>query len=74
MKESAIKFAKDNKLLFIDESSALADINIREVVEELLENIFRVQTYLINKGIKPPNALKLVDEDFANTSAHRCCY
>ncbi len=35
-KESAIKFAKENGLLFSDESSAYSDINIKEVVENLL--------------------------------------
>lgn len=34
-----IKFASDNNLLYIGESSALADINIKEVVETLMESI-----------------------------------
>lgn len=35
-------FARDNKLLFIEECSALADINISETFEALIEAINRV--------------------------------
>ena len=35
-KENAIKFAKENNLLFSEESSAYSDINIKEVIENLL--------------------------------------
>jgi len=37
------KFAADNNLLYIGESSALEDINIKEVVNGLLEKIHEVQ-------------------------------
>ncbi len=33
-----LQFAKDNDLLYIGESSALSDLNIKEVVESLLES------------------------------------
>ena len=33
-----MKFVEDNNLLYIGESSALADINIKEVVETLMES------------------------------------
>jgi len=33
-----MKFVQDNNLLYIGESSALADINIKEVVETLMES------------------------------------
>ena len=33
-----MNFAKENDLLYIGESSALADINIKEVVETLIES------------------------------------
>ena len=33
-----IKFAAENELLYIGESSALADVNIKEVVETLMES------------------------------------
>ena len=33
-----MKFATDNDLLYVGESSALADINIKEAVEMLMES------------------------------------
>lgn len=33
-----MKFAEDNDLLYIGESSALSDCNIKEVVETLMES------------------------------------
>ena len=33
-----MKFASENNLLYIGESSALADVNIKEVVETLMES------------------------------------
>ena len=33
-----MKFASDNNLLYIGETSALADMNIKEVVETLMES------------------------------------
>ena len=38
-KLETMKFASENDLLYIGESSALADINIKEVVETLMEKI-----------------------------------
>lgn len=35
-----MKFVQENELLYIGESSALADINIKEVVETLMESKF----------------------------------
>lgn len=52
-------FARENHLLFIDECSALADINIKETFEALIEAINKVQTELIRKGIKDKKSLKL---------------
>ena len=34
-----MKFANENDLLYVGESSALADINIKEAVESLMESI-----------------------------------
>lgn len=34
-----MKFVEENDLLYIGESSALADVNIKEVVETLMESI-----------------------------------
>ena len=37
-KEQATQFARANHLLFKEESSALADVNIKEVIEDLIES------------------------------------
>ena len=39
LKEEATAFAKANGLIFLDESSALADVNIKNVIETLVEGI-----------------------------------
>ena len=42
MKEQGSHFARENSLIFIDECSALADINIHESFQALTEAIYRV--------------------------------
>ena len=37
-KMEVMKFANENDLLYVGESSALADINIKEAVETLMES------------------------------------
>lgn len=75
MKESAVRFARDNHLIFIDESSAMADINVKEVLEALIEAISRVQSELIKKGIKTVHNLKIsYEEEMQKETNHRCCY
>jgi hypothetical protein len=37
-KAEVMRFASDNNLMYIGESSALADVNIKEVVETLMES------------------------------------
>ena len=44
-KLEVLKFASDNNLIYIGESSALADINIKEVVETLMESICKLDSY-----------------------------
>jgi hypothetical protein len=41
-KLETMKFASDNNLLYIGETSALADMNIKEVVETLMESKDRI--------------------------------
>lgn len=74
MKEQGQLFARENHLLFIDECSALADIGIKETFTALIEGIIRVQSELINKGIRDKKSLKLKDEDMSPHFSHRCCY
>lgn len=42
MKEQGLLFAKDNRLLYIDECSALADIGIKELFTSLVEGIVKL--------------------------------
>ena len=42
-----MKFVSDNDLLYIGESSALADINIKEVVEALMESKKKIIALII---------------------------
>ena len=42
-KMEIMKFASENNLLYIGESSALADINIKEVVETLMESNYSLK-------------------------------
>ena len=41
-----LRFVEENQLLYIGESSALADINIKEVVETLMESKINSILYL----------------------------
>ena len=74
MKEQGQVFARDNNLIYIDECSALADIGINDIFYTLVEGIIKVQTELVNSGIKSKNSLKLKDEDISLHYNHRCCY
>jgi len=74
MKEQGARFARDNHLLFLEESSALADINISEVFTALIESIMKVQRELFRKGVKSEKSLKLKDEDMSLHFEHRCCF
>lgn len=72
-KEDAEKFARDNNLIFVGESSALLNQNVQEVMDVLLEKVFTEQSELIKKGKKRREALKISEEELALTN-HRCCY
>jgi hypothetical protein len=45
-KEQAAKFAKDNDLIFTEESSALADVNIKENINLLVQSILSFLTII----------------------------
>ncbi len=42
-KEQAVQFAKQNGLLFTEESSALADVNVKEVIETVAQRTSQPQ-------------------------------
>lgn len=72
-KELAEKFARDNNLIFIGESSALSNHNIKEVMDALYERIFMIQSELIRNGKKRRETLKISEEELMLNN-HRCCY
>jgi len=43
-------FARENRLIFIDECSALADINIKAPIMSFVEAINKVQESLVRSG------------------------
>jgi len=45
-----MKFVSDNDLLYIGESSALADINIKEVVEALMESKIKLIALIFHRN------------------------
>jgi Ras family len=53
MREQAELFARENKLLYIDECSALAGINVDETFFALAEAIKRAQMLMVQRGEKP---------------------
>jgi small GTP-binding protein len=76
MREQAELFARENQLLFIDESSALAGINVDETFYALAEGIKRTQLTLVNRGEKPLQSLRLKEEgtSMEYDVRNRCCY
>jgi hypothetical protein len=81
----AEKFARENNLIFVGESSSLANQNNREVMDALLESnyfatalthylgIYMVQSELVKKGKKSLRTLKISEEEIMLNN-HRCCY
>ena len=68
-------FARENRILFFDECSALADINIKDIFSYLIDSIYDTQVSLIQQGMKTPQELKLRNEDFSpNYEVRQCCY
>lgn len=72
-KETAEKFARENNLIFIGESSAVSNQNIKEVMDALLERIFIAQSELVKQGKKREATLRISEEE-AMLNNHRCCY
>jgi hypothetical protein len=71
--EEAKKFATDNNLLFLGESSAQSNINVKTIMDALFEEINSVQSDLIEKGLKKAETLKVSEEEVMLNN-HRCCY
>jgi hypothetical protein len=72
-RETAERFARENNLVFIGESSAQSNQNIKEVMDALVERIFLVQSELVKKGKKKVETLRISEEELMLNN-HRCCY
>lgn len=73
-REQAFLFSRDNGLVWIDECSALAGINIDETFLAIAEKIYDTQMYLINAGKVSRSSLKLREADTSRHYQSRCCY
>ena len=58
-------FARDHGLIWIDECSALAGINIDETFMLLAEEIKKAQMSLVEQGVIPLSNLKIKEADTA---------
>ena len=74
LREQGMNFARVNDLLFVDECSALADINVRESVFGLVKGIYDIQKQLVEQGVKDERELKVREEELSLNFEHRCCY
>ena len=76
LREQAELFARENELLYIDECSALAGINIEETFISLAETIKRAQMVLVDRGDKHIGALKMNEHGTSMEFdvKNRCCY
>lgn len=66
-REQAFLFSRDNGLVWVDECSALAGINIDETFLAATEKVYTTQMQLIRAGKVSKNSLKLREAD---TSRH----
>ena len=65
LREQAVLFSRDHNLLYVDECSALAGINIDETFMLLAESIQEVQLQMVRDGKKPISSLKIKEADTA---------
>ncbi len=62
-REAAEKFARANGLLFVGETSSLSNVNVKEVMDSLLEQVWNVQSDLVKKGMKSRERLRISEEE-----------
>ena len=71
--EQAQKFASDNDLIFIGETSVKDNINCTKLFNILIEKVHSTQTSLVKQGIKSIEDLRYGEEE-RTMNYHRCCY
>ena len=74
MKFKAQEYAQENGLLFLAETSACLNKNVKEVMELLFLKIYEKQNELDVKGIRSAAQLKISLEEEMQPAPHRCCY
>ena len=67
-------YAEKNSLLFLAETSACLNKNVREVMETLFAKIYEKQSELVVRGLRSPQQLKVQLEEEMQPAPHRCCY
>ena len=73
--EEIAEFAQREGLVFLGESSALADINVKASVDSLLEHIYGVQSSIGFEGVKAKNSSKLGGQKKNEQGFFsKCCY
>ena len=65
LREQAVLFSREHNLLYVDECSALAGINIDETFMLLTESIQEAQLQMVREGKKHLSSLKIKEADTA---------
>ena len=71
--EAAQKFAKEENLIFIGETSSQQNMNCGELFDQLITDVHKTQTELVRKGFKHIEDLRFGEEE-RNITYNRCCY
>lgn len=71
--EAAEKFANQEKLIWLGESSCRENYNIDNLFDKLIAKVHETQTELVRRGIKNIMDLKYGEEE-RKISYNRCCY
>ena len=70
----ALKFAEEEDLMFLGETSCLENINnCQQIFMSLLSEVHKTQTDLVKQGLKLLEDLKFGEEE-RNMRYDRCCY
>lgn len=71
--EAAQKFAKEENLIFLGETSCRDNLNCIELFNALIEQVHKTQTDLVRKGEKNIEDLRFGEEE-RSVQYNRCCY
>lgn len=71
--EQAQKFAEQNDLIFLGETSCKDNVNCSNLLELLIAKVHETQTNLVRQGIKHIEDLRYGEEE-RKITYNRCCY